>query len=183
MRSLAVLGLFLVLTVDGFSAPVPLSVEAVAGLSDMGLQKVQGSPPLLDVDLMFLDGRNIKLSFFKGKVVLVNFWATWCPPCRREMPGMEKLYQSLKNNPNFVLLAVDSMEEPGKVKDFVQKSGYHFAVTLDQDGSVTNNYSVQAYPTTYVIDRQGRVIGGIVGGHDWGTQEVLKGIQRLLAAP
>lgn len=177
----AVFGLLLLLTTAAFSVPTsPISPEEAQVLASMGLEQVRGAPNLLDFTLPDLTGKKVQLASLKGKVILVNFWATWCPPCRAEMPGMEKLYQSLKDNPDFVMLAVDSQEDPATVKTFIEKNKYHFPVLLDQAGAVTAQYSVRAYPTTYVIDRQGRVIGGVVGAHAWETAETLKGLQKLL---
>ncbi len=180
MRRAAVLGLLFILTTAAYSQPAALSQEESGILADLGLQEVRGAPPFLDFTLDDLAGNKVKLSSFKGKVVLLNFWATWCPPCRAEMPSMEKLYQSLRNNPEFVFLAVDSQEDPATVKSFIEKNKYHFPVLLDVNGAVTAQYSVRAYPTTYLIDRRGRVAGGIIGAREWGTPETLNGITKLI---
>lgn len=180
MKQVAVFGLLLLLTTAAYSVPTVLPKEEAEALADMGLEQVRGAPPLLDFTLEDLSGKKVQLSSLKGKVIMVNFWATWCPPCREEMPGMEKLYQTLKANPDFVMLAVDSQEDPATVKAFIEKNKYHFPVLLDQNGAVTAQYSVRAYPTTYIIDRQGRVIGGVVGARAWETPETLKGLQKLL---
>lgn len=180
MRRAAVLGLLLFLTTAVYSAPTGLPSEVAGILAEMGLGQVRGAPPFLDFTLEDLSGKKVQLSSLKGKVILINFWATWCPPCRAEMPGMEKLYQTMKSNPDFVLLAVDSQEDPAVVKAFIEKNKYNFPVLLDQDGAVTAQYSVRAYPTTYLIDRQGRVIGGLVGARAWETPETLRSLQKLL---
>ena len=121
----------------------------------------------------------MQLSDYKGKVILLNFWATWCPPCRAEMPTIEKLYQALKNEPNFVFLAVDAHEKPDQVKSFIKKNGYSFPVLLDTTGEADAEYSVQAIPTTYLIDRSGHVLGGAAGGREWDRPEVIQAIKDL----
>ena len=180
MKKVSVLGFLLLLTTVAYSAPSSLSTEEEGALADMGIEQVRGAPPMLDFTLDDLTGKKIQLSSLKGKVILVNFWATWCPPCRAEMPGMEKLYQTLKSNPDFVMLAVDSQEDPATVKAFIEKNKYHFPVLLDQNGTVTAQYSIRAFPTSYIIDRKGRVIGGVVGARAWETPGMLKGLQKLL---
>jgi thiol-disulfide isomerase/thioredoxin len=176
-----VAALFLVL----LAATVPLSADTLAAeldvVTSLDLEKVQGAPPLIDFTLPNLAGTSLTLSSLKGKVVLLNFWATWCPPCRQEMPGFDKLYQSLRSDPDFVLLAVDSLEDAKTVRSFLDKNPYHFPVVLDTQGTATQTYSVRAYPTTYLIDRQGRVIGGIVGAREWDTPVTLADIRKLLA--
>jgi len=180
MKGPAVFGLLLFLTTAAYPQAVALSKLESGILAELGLQEVRGAPQLLDFTLDDLAGNKVKLSSFQGKVVLLNFWATWCPPCRAEMPSMEKLFQSLRDNPDFVFLAVDSQEDPKTVKTFIEKNKYHFPVLLDENGAVTAQYSVRAYPTTYVIDRQGRVVGGIIGAHEWGTPETLSSITKLI---
>lgn len=160
----------------------PVQENPLASVMDsMGLQRVQGNPELLDFTATTLAGKSVKLSDYKGKVIFLNFWATWCPPCRAEMPTIEKLWKKLKNNKDFVWLAVDAQEKPDVVQAFIQKNGYTFPVLLDTTGQGGAEYGVQAIPTTYVIDKTGHVLGGRAGGKEWDTPEVLKGIEKLLA--
>jgi thiol-disulfide isomerase/thioredoxin len=183
-------------TSDGPKASAPVSAtapEAVPAdepespassdvLSALGLEPVQGNPALLNFTAQTLDGKTVQLSDYKGKVILLNFWATWCPPCRAEMPTIEKLYQALKNEPNFVFLAVDAHEKPDQVKGFIKKTGYHFPVLLDTTGEADAEYSVQAIPTTYLIDRSGHILGGAAGGREWDRPEVIQAIKDLAKA-
>lgn len=180
MRWAALVWFIFLFSTAAYSVPSVLSPEESGILSTLGLEEVLGAPQLLDFTLDDLTGKKVKLSSFRGKVIFINFWATWCPPCRQEMPGLEKLYQSLKDNQDFVFLAVDSLEDPTTVKSFIEKNKYHFEVLLDVTGTVTTQYSVRAYPTTYLIDRQGRVVGGIIGEHEWGTPATLSAIQKLI---
>ncbi len=160
----------------------PVQENPLAEVMDaMGLQRVQGNPSLLDFTATTLEGKTVKLSDYKGKVVFLNFWATWCPPCRAEMPTIEKLWKKLSSNKDFVWLAVDAQEKPDVVKAFIQKTGYTFPILLDTTGQGDAEYGVQAIPTTYVIDKTGHVLGGRAGGKEWDTPEVLQGIEKLLA--
>lgn len=159
----------------------PVSDAEAPVITALQLIPLPNKPAFIDFSLSDLGGRKVSLSDYRGKVVLLNFWATWCPPCKAEMPGMEKLYQTFKDNPDFVMLAVDSQEQASVVQKFITDNQYHFKVLLDTDGQVNAKYSVQAIPTTYLIDRQGRVIAGKAGAHDWASPVVTQAIRDLLA--
>ena len=102
------------------------------------------------------DGVKVALVDYKGKVVLLNFWATWCPPCRREMPDMEKLYQLLSQK-GLVVLAV-SDEKRETVEDFLKKQNYTFPVLLDPDGKVNAAFGIEGIPNSFLFDRQGKLL-------------------------
>ncbi|GAA4866420.1 hypothetical protein GCM10023310_52570 [Paenibacillus vulneris] len=110
-----------------------------------------------DFELMTLEGEKVKLSDFRGKKVLINFWATWCPPCRVEMPVMQTFYSENRDN-NVVILSVDAMHTEVSrvvVESFRKHWGLTFPLVLDSDGQVGKTYQVSAYPATYVLDEQG----------------------------
>ena len=124
-----------------------------------------------DFTLKGLDGVEKGLVDFKGKVILLNFWATWCPPCRKEMPDMEKLYRDFKDR-EFVIIAVAAnVLSTGRVKSFVKKLDLTFPVLLDQDGKVRNEYEVMAMPMSYIIGKDGKISGKIIGGRQWSSSE------------
>lgn len=107
-----------------------------------------------DFELTTLNGDNVKLSDFKGKRIMLNFWASWCPPCREEMPAMEKFYQ----DKDAVVLAVNltDMEVNKKqVTDFTKRFGLTFPILLDEEGEVSSLYRISPIPTTYMIDSEG----------------------------
>ncbi|RMF03555.1 MAG: alkyl hydroperoxide reductase [Chloroflexi bacterium] len=128
------------------SAGKPASA-APAGLP----QKGQTAP---DFSLMSLDGAPVKLSDYSGQVVLVNTWATWCPPCKAEMPTIHNYYQAHKDE-GFVVLAVNSQETSGTVSSFIEANQFTFPVLLDSAGQMEDQYSIRALPTSLVIDRNG----------------------------
>jgi peroxiredoxin len=130
-----------------------------------------------------LNGQAVRLSAYRGQVVLVNLWATWCPPCREEMPSMERLHQRLKDR-GFVLLAVSEDEGgPGAVKAFVDQMKVTFPVLLDPEGDVGRKYGVWGFPESFLLDRDGRVVERVIGPRDWASTTQIAQIEALLAAP
>jgi peroxiredoxin len=136
-----------------------------------------------DFALPDLDGNVRHLSAFRGKVVLLNFWATWCPPCRTEMPSMETLYQAYKDQ-GFELLAVSSdVQGAAIVRPFMQKYRLSFPSLLDTARRVNGMYGVRSIPTSYLLDRQGRVVSREVGARNWANVEARALIASLLEEP
>ncbi|HXN85421.1 MAG TPA: TlpA disulfide reductase family protein [Candidatus Binataceae bacterium] len=127
-------------------------------------------------------GQTVSLSSLKGKVVFLNVWATWCGPCREEMPSMETLYDELKSNKDFVMLAV-SQDTKGKsaVVPYVEKNGYHFKILLDPENKVGDSYSVSGVPETFIIDRKGRIVAHHMGAFDWSRPDVKEALRQLLS--
>ncbi|MFD2208925.1 TlpA family protein disulfide reductase [Virgibacillus halophilus] len=106
-----------------------------------------------DFEVQSLDGKTLRLSDLRGKKVMLNFWATWCPPCKKEMPEIEKFNQ--KHQDDIEIVAVNIQESGDKVKKFIDQHHYHFPIYLDQNGQVSNEYSIYAIPTTYFIGSDG----------------------------
>jgi len=133
-----------------------------------------------DFTLTDLQGRKVTLSQYRGKVVIVNFWATWCPPCREEMPSMESLYRRFKDQ-DLVLLAINVEEDGGEaVNDFLKGKDYNFTILLDTTAEVQENYQVFQFPETFIIDRNGNLVDKIVGGRNWMSGTLLNRINFLL---
>lgn len=128
-----------------------------------------------------LSGDPVSLADLRGKVVFLNIWATWCAPCREEMPSMEKLYQRLHGNKGFVMLAV-SQDTSGRteVASYVKKHGYHFDVLLDPKNSVAEAYNVTGVPETFIIDGAGRIVAHHSGAFDWSQPEIRDALEELL---
>lgn len=141
-----------------------------------------------DARMATLDGDSVALSDHAGQVVLLNFWATWCPPCVREMPAMERVYQKLKDR-GFTVLAVsvDRLAPPdssgrrgANVRQFVERLDLSFPILLDPEGTVERLYNVSGLPTSYVIGPDGRIEGRIVGAREWDSPEYTRRIVELL---
>ncbi len=109
-----------------------------------------------DFTLEDLEGNEVSLKDYRGKIVLVNFWATWCPPCRKEMPDLDKIYLENKDD-DFVVLAVNGGEAAKDVKKFIDDNGYSFPVLLDKDVSVGMNYNVAFIPTSFMVNKEGKI--------------------------
>ncbi len=138
--------------------------------------------PAADFSLTTTDNRVVRLSDYRGNVVFLNFWATWCPPCRMELPSMEKLYSALKNQP-FVMLAVNVDEsDPANVKNFAGSMNLTFPVLID-DGSVSKLYRVNAIPTTFIIRKDGTIDTIVDGARPWDNASYIDAFNKLLAEP
>ena len=135
------------------------------------------APELKAQDLM---GATRPMAAYRGKVVLLNFWASWCPPCLREMPSMERLRVKMTGRP-LAIVPLDSAETPEEVNAYLSKMKLGFPILLDPDGSNTRRWKVFALPTTFLLDAQGRVRYVLTGPTEWDEGEALKVIESLLA--
>jgi peroxiredoxin len=147
-----------------------------------GLRAVGEPQPAADFQLPDLDGQLLRLHDQRGKVVLLNFWATWCPPCLHEMPLMDQLYQALRQRP-FVLWAVAMKEDRDKVAPFMDKHRFQFMTLLDRDGAVSARYKLRGLPTTYLIDCRGNTMGWSTGPQEWTSDAVRTLLTALLSDP
>jgi peroxiredoxin len=109
------------------------------------------------------EGDIVSLADLRGQVVLVNFWATWCPPCRAEMPAIQQVYETYQEE-GFTVLAVDVQENEAQVAAFARESGLSFPILLDRDGSVSARYQVRAMPSTFFVDQDGVIQEVTLGG-------------------
>ena len=130
-----------------------------------------------------INGKMVSLSDYRGKVVLVNIWATWCPSCVDEMPSMEKLYQKLKGK-NFEILAV-SIDSLGveAVAPFMKKYNLTFPALIDAEGTVSIAYRTTGVPESFIVDKDGRLVKKIIGSVDWTNPEVLRYFHILIQKP
>ncbi len=127
-----------------------------------------------------LEGKEVSLSDFRGKHILVNFWATWCGPCKIEMPSLEALYQRFKNK-KFVMLAISNdMFGATVVKPFVKANKINFPVLLDQRLKASNAFGVVSLPATFMIDPKGKILGALYGAEDWATPSNILYFENLL---
>ncbi|WFA08256.1 TlpA disulfide reductase family protein [Tissierella sp. Yu-01] len=134
-------------------APVDEPVEETS-------TEIAKDKPAPDFTLMNLSGEEVSLSDYRGKIVLINFWATWCTFCDMEMPDLQRLDDE---NDDLVVLAVDVMEDKETVEKYINEGGYSFEVVLDEKGDVTKTYLVSGFPTSYFVDPDGILLGGVPG--------------------
>ena len=134
------------------------------------------TPPL---ELKDLQGRDHRLEDYKGKVVVVNFWATWCEPCREEMPSMQRLKERMPGA-SFALLAVNYAEGNPRVEEFLKKVPVDFAILMDRDSAVSRRWQARALPYTVVLDPQLRIRYTVTGDLDWSAPEVEAALRKLL---
>ena len=161
-----------------FSASAAWDVKPKLGHRMAPLQE---SIPAPDFFLEDMDEEKVSLKEHRGKVVLINFWATWCPPCRREMPSMERLYQKI-NGDNFTVLAINQMEAEDLVFAFTGQLEIDltFAILFDKDSSVSQAFNVKGLPTSYLIDKKGNIRYRAIGGREFDHPEVEKLITDLI---
>ena len=154
-----------------FAVLILLTV-AVAGCSRQEEPVVEGKVAP-DFTLKDLAGRQVRLSDFRGKVVFLNFWATWCPPCREEIPSMVRLNRIMDGKP-FQMLAV-SIDEGGKdaVDNFLKNSGTILPALLDTNQSTSKRYGTTGVPETFILDKKGVIVKKVVGGMDWSDPQVV----------
>ena len=127
--------------------------------------------------LVDLDGQRVQLKDFQGRVILVNSWATWCPPCRAEMPSLGKLYEAYGDKIGMILV---TQEEPGVVKEFMTKKGFTFPVYISQSG-YPQAFNSRSIPATFIVDKTGKVVYQRNGAFDWNSKKVHKFLDRLMA--
>lgn len=156
-----------------------ISEHTKTAFNDAGLPLLREKRPPAQWTLKNLNGENVSLEALKGKVVFINFWATWCPPCRGEMASMDALYNRLKDK-GFEMIACDIMEDADAVREFIRSHKLSFPVVLDSGGKVSESYNVQGIPATFIIDRDGMLILRTVGGRNWNTPQIYTAFEALL---
>ena len=153
-----------------------LACAAAAGAAELKAWTGGATPPLV---LQDLHGRTHRLADYRGKVVLVNFWATWCEPCRDEMPSIERLRQSLAGQP-FEVLAVNIGEPLGRIERFLERMPLGFPMLLDRDTGVAKAWKARVVPASYLVGPDGRIRYVHYGELDWSSEPVRKRVAELL---
>ncbi|WP_238881521.1 TlpA disulfide reductase family protein [Clostridium sp. YIM B02551] len=133
-----------------------------SSVQNSNTSKILSKDKALDFKLKDMSGKEVSLSDFKGKNVLINFWATWCPPCKAEMPDIERLYEENKNS-DLVILAVNLGEDKETVKSFMDKNNYKFQVLLDSNQDVAVKYDISSIPTSFFVNKDGVIVQKRVG--------------------
>jgi peroxiredoxin len=133
-----------------------------------------------DFSLPDANGNLVSLASYRGKVVMVNFWATWCGTCQNEMPSLEALYRDFKKRPDFALVTISVDQEGWSIiAPFLKQKDYDFPVLADADSRVSAAYGVTALPTTYLVDRNGRIVWNVAGGLDWSNAMLRAALEKL----
>jgi peroxiredoxin len=134
-----------------------------------------------DFTLPLVEGRTVSLAELRGKVVFVNFWATWCPPCKAEAPSLQRLYQTLQPEGfEIVAISIDSPDALPEVEAFRQEFGLTFPIPLDPQKRAYDAYRVAAVPETFLVDGSGQVLERFVGPQNWDDPRYVRAIRRAL---
>jgi len=157
------------------------AVQATAPLADLLIVPEVSRHSAPDFVSENLRGGNTGLADYKGKIVLLNFWATWCMPCRAEMPSMEILWQKYKEQ-GLVIAAVSVDEgSRGRIETFSKLLDLSFPILLDPESEVSDLYKVSNMPTSFLIDRNGKIISRIVGTEEWTSPEAIQLVEDILS--
>lgn len=164
------------------AAELPAQSKAAASADDL-LKSIGMTKPALakapDFTLRDAGGGTVSLNGYRGNLVLLNFWATWCGPCREEMPSMEQLSRNFGGQ-GFTILAVNQKESAAQVTKYMKTHGLNFSAPLDLDGRVNTAYRVYGIPVTYLIDGGGNAIGMKSGPRDWARRDVVDVFRKLV---
>lgn len=147
-------------------------------VSGIALKEIAERPVAPDFALPDIDGQMHRLSDYLGKVVVVNFWATWCPPCREEMPAMQRAWEQLRDE-GIVILAVNIGENEDQIFTFTGNYAVDFPLLMDRDSSAIRQWPIKGLPTSYVVDPTGRVVYRAIGGRAWDEPEILEQLRAL----
>lgn len=162
----------------------PMTLADVKGLSGVDVEKSEVGFMAPGFTARNLKGQRVRLADYRGRVVLLNLWATWCGPCRVEMPGLENLYRRFRSEGLEILaVSLDKGSSTDPVQKFVDEYQLSFPVLVDPDGQVEGLYNTFTIPTTYVIDRKGMVVAEVDGAKNWESEETFEALEYLLKAP
>jgi thiol-disulfide isomerase/thioredoxin len=162
----------------GFSAFAVILPVATPAQARALLQIVEDKPQAPKFSLKNLAGEVVKSQDFAGKVVVINFWATWCPPCRAEMPSMEKAAQLLKDR-NVVFIGVHVGKKTSSVGAFVKEFKLTFPIVLDIANEYVGRWPLRGLPSTFIVDKQGKLAYKAIGGRKWDDVEILRTLTLL----
>ena len=152
--------------------------SALAQQAGEGLTALTDLHEAPDFQLTDMDGNIHHLSDYKGRVVIVNFWATWCPPCREEMPSMQRAWGQLQKE-GILMLGINVGEDEDTIFQFSANNPVDFPLLLDLDSTVINQWPVMGLPTSFVVDTKGRIAYRAIGGREWDDPELLALVRAL----
>jgi thiol-disulfide isomerase/thioredoxin len=147
-------------------------------IDDMDVELLPFSKTQVEVRLQDLNGDDVDISDFRGSIVFLNFWATWCATCVFEMPAMERLHRKMANE-KFTIVAVSIQEPAADVKRFVNRYKLTFPALLDLNGITVPGFSIREIPTTVILDKAGRIVGRMTGPREWDGRESVAMFKRL----
>jgi peroxiredoxin len=155
------------------------STEIEKLFKELGIAKVDTIKEPVDFSLVNLQAKIVQFSEYRGKIVFLNFWATWCTPCRIEMPAMEKLYNKFKSR-EFDMVAVSLKESVKDVRSFFKQNKLTFTALVDPKGKVAQKLRVISIPTTLIINKEGLIIGYAIGPRDWESKMSFALFEKLI---
>ncbi len=162
-----------------FSLCLLLALASVLPVQAGSLDPAEQAPAP-EISLKTLRGEQAKLSDYRGQVVLLNFWATWCGPCREEMPSMEKLWQTYREQGLVILAVATDNGGESRIKNFARRLKLTFPILLDPNSLASDLYQVSGVPVSFLIDRQGRTTARILGSKDWASESAFRQVEGLL---
>jgi thiol-disulfide isomerase/thioredoxin len=189
MKNIIVISIFIGLCAGSCTlaapADIPAAVSSAFEKAELPILNKKQTPPDFNLDILNAENaeldNTVQLSNLKGNIVFLNFWATWCPPCRAEMPSMQALYERFGDK-GLEFIAVDIMEKETDILEFLDSYKLSFPILLDSYGNVANKYGISAIPATFIIGRDGNIIAKVAGARKWDTPEMINAFEALLAA-
>jgi len=156
-----------------------VEVEQKSTTLDIELKPYKGDVRTKSIQLKSVDDKQYLLNDYKGKVTLINFWATWCPPCVEEIPSLNRLQEAM-NDENFNMISVNYVEDPQTIKKFIKQIEVNFPVLLDRSGEVTRDWKVIVFPSTFVVGPDGDIIYGVNAAINWDSDQTIQQLKNLL---
>lgn len=155
------------------------ALTTACGADKLSLTPLANKPVAPAFSLQDIDGKTHHLADYRGKVVVINFWATWCPPCREEMPSMQRAWESTLKQEGIPLLAINVGEDEETIFAFTGDYPVDFPLLMDLDSAVIDSWPVRGLPTTFIVDKKGRLVYRAIGGRAWDDEKLLAAIKAL----
>ena len=144
----------------------------------MKLSSFAGNPLPPAIDLLDASGQRVKLHDYRGKITVVNFWASWCPPCVEEIPSLNRLREQMQGQP-FELISINYADNPEKIHEFMNRVNVQFPVLIDPNGKLSQQWNVIGFPSTFVIGKDGKILYGVNAAIQWDAPEVINALKAL----